>query len=435
MKGKIKNNVNARKNVKSSVNPNNNGNKVKRRPRGYTRQQAVYSSISRFQNKLNKTAYFKNARDRFYNYIKALYNPEDCVEGKNVAKQFSPISIPTSTVAFREQMYFTPEYGKFDMIWVPNFFTTQNSLTGKIALEPSSGSTEFYSHLYLKDNNDDGWKLHTSYAPSINLAKYRLVSAKLVIEYNGPKIQQGGSVYSCAIYNDLPVFIGIADRGDEDPFFPGQAFTTDRGLHELDQYTDIELLQNGLWNRYVNFSTTRGYHSVTAVPTDPTDSTFFPMCNYYAETPSTVRFQDPSDSQTPNKYLLSCQSSDGGHLSYILKGNNLKSDNNAPVGMMVNVYYNFEIIADQSTAPFLRGKKGFDPDVAKIYDYGKEMIAEIIRDYEAQGKKPDFKAIATRVIGDKLGLDVSQFKNTLQWLKRDSPWSGKTFNFVDSSDL
>jgi hypothetical protein len=404
-----KNNPNQKKNVKSEVKV---VTKAKRRPRGYDRQLAMFSTISNFQPRLAKAKYFKDARDRFYDYIRALYNPELCVEGTLVAKQFSPISIPTSTVAFREQIYFQPEDGKFNLIWVPNFFTTYKSLVNHVKVSPTEGSSFFYSHTYIS-TSDGGWKLHTSYAPSIDLAKYRLVSAKLVLEYNGPKIQQGGSVYSCAIYNDLPVYIGIATRGEEDPYFPDVAFGT-----ELSQYTDIELVQNGLWNRYVNFSTTKGRLSVTAVPTDPTDNTFFPMCHYYAQEPDHRDIRDPDSEQGPyNLYLLSARSSDGGHLSYVLKGNNLKTDNNQPVGMMVNVYYNFEIIADQSTAPFLRNKKGFDADVAKIYDYGKEQLADMIREFEKKGQSPNLDYIANKMVANHLGIDMQQFLGTLQWLK------------------
>lgn len=286
-------------------------------------------------------------------YLLTLIKPELAVMGKFIAKQPSYISIPTSNVCFKEQLNIQlTSANDFYLFWIPNFFTTSISLDKHIEDFTGSTTVKNYSHLYY---TIDGFKyyLHTSYVPKINLAKYRLVSAKCSLQYNGNIMNQQGQFHSCAIYNDLPVFLMRSGTIIENYEISKTNMDTVLGqTNALAQYCDLELVRNGLWNKYINITTNSRSLENIALPTDPTDHTFYPMSHYYAQEPK-------RSEQIANIYYAT--SSDGGHLSYLYTCQNMNTEN---AYVTVILYYNFEVIADQSTAPFLRSKR--DESEAKI---------------------------------------------------------------------
>lgn len=331
-----------------------------------------------------------------YNYLMALLHPELCVQGSLSAKQPNFTPIPTTTVTFKEQFSFvTDSNGEFRLVWIPNFFSNLKSCVDHVKamakkIQTSNIWTDTvknnvnqaaYAHLVLYRPQESALKskflYHSSYLPDISLTKYRLVSAKLSVEYVGPKIQKGGMMYSCATYKDLPVIIQGSDTIIPEDF---ETVTNDAMVAQTDKYKllfDQENINNGLWNKYTNVAGQGVRLDNIALPTDPTDSTFFPLTHYYASEPI---FTTYSSQVNPASVVGVATSTDGGHLSYVVSGNGLHGSGNqggAPINVFV--YYNFEVIAAQDTAPFLRTSKDQkQPKLMEILDKNKTKVTNFL---------------------------------------------------------
>lgn len=342
-------------------------------------KSVLYTKPSEFRLS-NAQNLYKTYGKGVYNYLLSLIKPELSVSGKFIAKQPAFINIPTSNVCFKEQINIKIDsMNSFYMFWVPNFLSTEYSLQNHLADVANYDKTyRYYSHLYYTDggNTFNNWFLHTSYLPKINLSKYRLVSSKCVMQYNGTIMNQQGQFHSCAIYNDLPVFIGRGVSQREEVAMSKTNLVSLMGDDfNLPEFCDIELVRNGLWNKYINITTNSKSLENIALPTDPTDHTFYPMSHYYAKEPPKITESEASAIDT---YLSYAKSSDGGHLSYLYTCQNMSESNGY---ITVIIFYNFEIIPDQSTAPFLRSKKSDEEN--KIYNIVKnsgvlEKLQEIV---------------------------------------------------------
>lgn len=310
-------------------------------------------------------------KNQVRDYIKSLLFPEDALSGF-VAKQPSYIGLPTSNVVFKEQLNFSvgPDK-KFYLMWIPNFFATKPSLEHDIA-DPGEGNKRFYSHLYYKTYAFDGedsevfW-CHTCYLPEIALSKYRLVSSKISVQYNGTIMNQSGQMYSCATYDDLPVISGACEAHEEDVGLKFDGYLEDTQI-KLSSYFDVEKVRNGLWPKFSNITSTSGQIDNIALPSDPTDHTFYPMNHYYQVEPTNLVQLDRITESNAVRYALS---TDGGHLSYLYTGFGIPENTN----ITVVVYYNFEVIPTQTTAPFMRT----DKNRPKLYNFIKSKY-DIISD-------------------------------------------------------
>lgn len=402
-------------NIKQDQKQNATKGKAKVRPgEAKPRKGLGFTQLTRVPKPNRPTRYYRAILNQYhskiYRYIRSLFFPEDAVMGQFAAKQASLVNIPTSTVAFKEQLYFqSGDDGNFNLIWVPNYFSTKTGLATHVP-QTQTGTVLQYGHLYLSNSDffpSTGdpfprWVMHTSYCPDMALTKYRLVSAKLVVEYNGPIIQKGGALQSCALYNDIPVFAGEFGVGQEDVLLNSSSVNP-IPVNELNNYTDMEAIRNGLWNQFKNISSTQTNKvEVLALPSDPTDHTFFPMAHYYSVVPRATQ---------ENSLLRYAKSTDGGHLSYVVKGTGIKTSEGQPAAMIATVYYNFEIIADQSTAPFLRAKIGIDEDdplIVNTINNAMPKIADLVREYNAAGKTFNTNAI-NNMINDFLRQQMDPF--------------------------
>lgn len=402
-----KNNNKNKRNYNKFKKRNNNNNRPNMRQRKppiyrYVKSKNPAPNISR--NAVN--AMVRNYRQGIKQYLRGLLFPEEAMSGSYVCKQPSYVGLPTSNVVFKEQINFTiTESQKFGLIWVPNYLSTAPSLDKHCEdvfyRRDLSSRKKFYSHLYFTTNIDQAtnWKVHTSFLPNIDLSKYRLVSSKISVQYNGNIMNQSGQIHSCVIYDDLPVFIGYCDPNEENPEYDMTNYFETMQMPTLNSYLDIEKIRNGLWTKYVNVTNNTGQIDNIALPTDPTDHTFFPLTHYYAKEPEGLDSEDA-------KGLGFARSFDGGHLSYVYLGDGLPKDAN----MTVVIYYNFEIIATQSTATFLRGKKDEPGNKVRHFISEKQdMIVEEVTKFASENNNlfsPDKSPI-------KVNNNVMKFINTL----------------------
>lgn len=390
-------------------NNNNNNNKNKNqvirkvRPNSYRyiRNRNPAPRINR--NAVNQM--INNYRLGIKQYLRGLMFPEDAISGSYVCKQPSYIGLPTSNVVFKEQLNFVVGTNKkFGLIWVPNYLSTQPSLEfhniknfGSVRL---AGKKQFYSHLYFTTELEqtNKWKLHSSFLPAIDLSKYRLVSSKISVQYNGTVMNQSGQLHSCVIYDDLPVFSGYCGQTVENLEFDMSDHLSAIGIPSLNSYLDIEKMRNGLWPKYVNITNNTGQIDNIALPSDPTDHTFFPLTHYYAIEPEGV-YQEETFG------VASAISSDGGHLSYVYLGDGLPQNAN----ITVVVYYNFEIIATQATATFLRGRKDDDKrGVKQFINEKQDVIIEEVSKYASENNN-----LTAPGTGGQISNNVVRFINTL----------------------
>lgn len=350
----------------------------------------------------NMNQIVKQYQQRVKQYLHGLMFPEEAVSGSYIAKQPSYISLPTSNVVFKEQMNFSvPSSQKFAVIWVPNFLCTVPSLDKHVPNNETYPEwKKFYSHLYYCEDfsTSDRWMLHTSYRPAVDLSKYRLVSAKISVQYNGAILNQSGQLHSCVIYDDLPVFCGTCPQNSEDVGMDLREVSADLG-RSLNSYCDVEKIRNGLWPKYVNITTSSGQIDNLALPSDPTDHTFFPLNHYYAKEPEVF------DTHVVGKPAYYATSTDGGHLSYVYFGQGIPQGTN----ITVLVYYNFEIIPTQSTATFLRASK--DKDRIRNFITDKfDVVADKLTDYAANN---NYLLGGDSTNSTKVNSNVNKFLNTL----------------------
>lgn len=392
------------KNKKIYKNKKNKNNKKKKKkvvvePKEIT----IYPGSKRPIKNLNYENAVKMHNTQMVNYIKSLINPENSVNGGFVAKQPSYVPIPTSNVTFKEKIDFKcSSNGEFACIWAPNYLANQSAVDKFVPTDTQLYPFNYYSHFYYKTNGK--WFAHTSIRPAIDVSKYRLVSAKMSIQYNGSNLNRSGQLSTCAIYTDIPVFMGRTTGQVEDVEMKSEDFPDIAA--SLDKLIDIESINNGLWNKFDNVSIQRGRIDNIALPTDPTDHTFFPLGNYYAANPTRL---------TSNVRM--CMSTDGGHLSYVGAGKNLTASNEG-LNMSVIIYYNFEIIASQETAPFLRAKVGPEETIFNFLNSNKEYILKTAAELTSNEKiidEPTTKRLSSQIWSGLKDVILNKPKIRRKW--------------------
>jgi hypothetical protein len=105
----------------------------------------------------------------------------------------------------------------------------------------------------------------------------------------------------------------------------------------VDRFGNFSLISNGLWNKTINITAESEGLECLYVPMDPDDHMFQKIGTYYGETyPATGKI--PPDTE-------------GAHIGYVIAGRNFPASTSC---IIANVYYNYEVIADPTSAPILR---------------------------------------------------------------------------------
>jgi len=257
-----------------------------------------------------------------------LIHPDIAVSEQIPLKLYSDIPIPTASVGYHEQYEFTTNAsGNFLLTWIPNYFVTQNYLTS-YALNAAS---------HLSYNNAAGltgnavvsgnFYVAGGYYPAVDIQRYRLVSALLKVSYNGNVLNQAGTMVSCATFDPFNVATGTTTT----------AVSTLSNTN-ADRFGVFTLITNGLWNKSTNITNDSEGLECLYVPIDPDDLMFQKTGAFYGSNPPTSATYLPPDTE-------------GAHINYVVAGRNMPS---ATSCILVNIYYNFEVIADPSSAPILR---------------------------------------------------------------------------------
>jgi len=276
--------------------------------------------------------YYKHVRDR---YLLGLIHPDIAVKEQIPVKMYSDVPIPTASMGFHEQYNFsTNANGCFLLSWTPNFLVSQPYLTANGLTQYSC--LTFNNSASLTGSAVAAGNVYTlgAYIPNVDFQKYRLVSAMIKVQYNGAILDQAGTMFSCAAYDGFPVAVGNGVT---------QVTTLSNTL--ADRYGAFSLIQNGLWNETTDISSNSAGLECLWLPTDP-DSMIFDRTGAYKGQRSIVPALIPA-------------SDEGAYINYIVAGSNLPINARC---ILVDVYYNYEVIADPSAAPFLRSS------VDTVYD-------------------------------------------------------------------
>lgn len=338
MNAKITQKINkaVKKQVKNKTKKNRRKNNRARFPRNGVNglrqdtelpSNAIY--FRKFQGKRLLSAlreYQKVVKSR---YLVALVHPDLAVKQQIPVKLYSDVPIPTASMGFHEQYQFTTStQGTFLLAWKPNFLVNQAYLTANGLTTWSNITMNIAAGLTGNVGVAGNFFVPRNYTPNIDLQRYRLVSALLKISYNGAVLSQQGTMLSCATFDPLTVAVG----NNVTPI--GTIADT-----LVDRFGQFSLIQNGLWNTTVDITKHSEGIECLYVPTDPDDMIFQRTNSYYGTTVLAPNQLQPD--------------TEGAHIQYIVCGRNLPVSSSC---IIVDTYYNYEIIADPSSAPFLRSE-------------------------------------------------------------------------------
>lgn len=290
-------------------------------------------------------------------YLYAMIHPDYAVTEGVQVKMYSDVPVPTSSIGIRSMYQIrTSTVGTFLLSWSPNFLATNQDIESRFGDIPSPGSSAYSNIIVCTDNNMTGATASEAYSqyqlpcfiPSVMLQKYRLVSAILKVKYNGSVLNQAGTMISCATYDNIPVH-NVVSSG----VTAADVIMTTPTLAQQDtifsRYTDFTLIRNGLWNYSQNITADANGLECLYVPTDPTSNMFYDLASYYGSTLSKI--ENVTQSSTTIGMSESIIGDGGAQLSYVVAGHNLPKNETC---IQVEVYANFEVIADPSVAPLLR---------------------------------------------------------------------------------
>lgn len=261
-------------------------------------------------------------------YIAGLVHPDIAVREAIPLKLPSDLPLPTASIGFHEQYQFTTSsVGTFLMSWRPNFLATVPAL-GVISSNAYSKLT-FNNSASLNGNTSvtGNFFVNGAYVPNVDLQRYRLVSALIKVEYNGSVLNQAGTMISCCSFDPFQIAVGSVTI---------PVTTLSDGL--VDRFGVFSLIANGLWNGVTDITTSGHGLEGLFVPMDPSDVMFDRIPSYYG-----VPIIASSGVFSPGL--------EGAPISYLFAGRNMPASSSC---VLVNVYYNFEVIPDPSVAPILR---------------------------------------------------------------------------------
>jgi hypothetical protein len=276
--------------------------------------------------------YAKHVKDR---YLVGLVHPDLAVQEQIPVKLYSDLPIPTASVGWHEQYNLsTSTNGTFLLNWSPGFFVTQdyldvNTLTGYsgISYNNSAGLT---GNVGVAGNSF----VAAGYTPNAAIQKYRLVSALIKVSYNGNVLNQSGTMISCCEFDRTTIAFGSA-------LAPVSGFANPT----VDRFGNFSLINNGLWNTQCNITEDSRGMECLYVPLDPEQ--------YIFESQSVFRGASRASAGTATT------TTEGAYINYVIAGRNLPV---STLCIIVDIFYNYEVIADTSAAPLLRSA----PDT--VYD-------------------------------------------------------------------
>lgn len=309
----------------------------------YYRNHNVHDTIA------SLVAFNKMMRAR---YLYAMIHPDKAVTDGIQVKMYSDVPLPTSSVGMRTTLNLTTsDKGKFMLCWRPNYFDTQYDIN----YFPTHTAPVFQPTSYFTSNltynnasslsgtvSNDNNVYKSTYLPNVNLLKYRLVSAIIKVRYNGSVLQQAGTMYSCASFarHNTVSAAQVGSPSFFDTFF-------DR-TEQTSKFGDFGLIRNGIWNHTENITEDAAGVECLYVPLDPTDCCFQATGVYYGGDP----IVQSTLSSGVGTYVKTCPPQlQGAHINYIVAGENLPASTQC---IQVEIFSNFEVIADPSVAPFIR---------------------------------------------------------------------------------
>jgi len=286
--------------------------------------------------------YAQNTRAK---YLAGLVHPDIAVQNQFPVKCYTDLPIPTATIGFHEQYQFTTSnVGTFLLSWRPGFLLTE----GRRSTLGSNASNITYNNnaaLTGLSGNANNTFVAKGYYPNVSLQRMRLVSALIRVSYNGSVLNQAGTMLSCAVFDSLPIAVLTS------------AVTDDR----IDRYGNFSIIQNGLWNKTTDITNSSSGLECLYIPMDPDDFMFQQVDTYYG---------------TSIGGGLSYPDAEGAHINYILCGKNLPANTSC---ILVDVYYNWEVIADPTSAPILRGDQPMcDPQM-------REDTSKVVQNLSTNG--------------------------------------------------
>jgi replicative DNA helicase len=279
-------------------------------------------------------------------YLMGLIHPDEAVQKGIPLKLPSDIPIPTAAIGFHEQYQLsTSSLGTFLLSWRPNYFTCVPALNGiscndlsKITFNNSSSLTG--TSATIGNNFISG-----SYIPNVDIQRYRLVSALIKIQYNGPVLNQSGTMLSCITFDSTRIVIGNSSNS-----------VTSFAEPLMDRFCNFSLIANGLWNQTVDVTTNGHGLEAIYVPMDPIDVAFDRISGYYGTIPTAAGPISPAPESAPQ--------------TYVFAGRNMPPSTSC---ILVDVYYNFEVIADPTVAPILRASTSDVPSKKEGRDVGDAL--------------------------------------------------------------
>lgn len=282
----------------------------------------VHSNLGyRYFNQVRRRTRTQLKRDydeRFTNYLMALAHPDYVVSSRIIAKQPTPLEIPSSTISFKEVYTATPNTsGRIAFQWTPNFLNTSSSYK--------------YCHLYMINGNsftesavNGEVTLLYSFSPNVPIRGYRLVSAQMDISYIGAPIERAGTLYSCVDYSLASVYIGSREAQLTLPW-----------------PKDSEI-RNGIWATTTSISSGQ---KLTALylPSDPSDQIFYPSGSFYGN-------EIVNEINEGGKLITG---DEGARISYLVIGTGLAAKADS---IKIELYYNFEVLPTPISAPILKSE-------------------------------------------------------------------------------
>jgi hypothetical protein len=280
-----------------------------------------------------------------------LVHPDIAVRDGIGIKLPNDIPIPSASIGYHTQMQFsTNASGCFLATWRPNFLFTQSNLDylgGNAA-----GQLTFNNHSSLNGTAAVAYNyiVANGVYPNVAIQRYRLVSALLKVSYNGSVLNQAGTLLGCATFDPFAVGAGTSTQ-------PVTSFSDTL----VDRFGNFALIQNGLWNTTVNITKDSDGLEFLYVPTDPDDYTFQRDGSFYG-----YRITSPGVYAPDNE---------GAHINYVVAGRNLPASANA---IIIDCYYNYEVLADPTTAYILRAQPDF-VYTSKDKDEMRDNFSELVK--------------------------------------------------------